>query len=124
MRSIEQKQSAKWRALVVWEYLAKHPEIQHKSQLPPELYELIRYDIAHCPLCTLFLCDCDWICAGCPLDRADNNCRSFGKNDWMIWSNNEYKESIFPSGYSDDERRDAATRIMRIIEQWDVNEND
>jgi len=42
----------------------------------------------------------------------------------MIWSNNEYKESIFPSKYSDDARKDAARRIFNIIDQWDVNEND
>jgi hypothetical protein len=114
----EQKQSAKERALVVWEYLANHPEIKVKYQLPEELFNLIHFDVAYCPLCTLFLDDSDWICPGCPLDRADNNCRSLSKNDWMIWSNNEYAKF---GEYSNEERLEAAERILTIIEQWDVD---
>jgi len=45
------KQEAKELLLGVWRYLAEHPEVRHKQELPENLYDKIKDLAARCPLC-------------------------------------------------------------------------
>jgi hypothetical protein len=96
------KKKAKELSLEVWRYLAEHPEIRDKRNLPPELYEKIKGMSAHCSLCELFKGDC----LRCPLGYCDDG--SF----FMKW---EYSRTY-------KSRREVAMKIVRRIEAWDIGE--
>ena len=68
-------------ALAVWSYLAEHGEIRDKRQLPAHLVALIVRDAHLCPLCSIHR---ENVCAGCPLDGAEDDDKSCPL--FEIWS--------------------------------------
>ena len=102
------EEEAKEISLEVWRYLAEHPEIKYKRNLPKELVDKIEEFSCWCPLCELF-CAYDY-CPGCPLDDA--NC----KNDnslFDLWEHSPYGEE----GRA--QRAKAAAEIARKIKAWE-----
>jgi hypothetical protein len=98
------KQEAKALSLEVWRWLAKHPEILYKSQLPERLYRKIACLQFRCPLCEVFL-----ECTSCPLNVCNPN-NSCADGAYAAWT---YADS--------DERREAAAqKIVGLIEAWDL----
>jgi len=94
-------------ALSVWRYLRDHPEIDHKTDLPPALWSIIEKEACNCPLCTVFGAD---QCTGCPLIIDGFKCCSFG-----------HPFSRWDSQYSSErDRAEAAAEIVRLIESWEV----
>jgi hypothetical protein len=100
------KQEAKATSLEVWRYLATHPEIRDKNDLPEELLCKIRRLRSRCPLCELFKASREF-CPGCPLD--DVNC---------MWAGSPYDKWCYAG--SPEKRRNAAESIVRRIENWEV----
>jgi len=67
------KQEAKELSLEVWRYLAEHPEISSKANLPEPLFDKIKVMMNQCPLCELPPKE---FCKGqkCPLNRCRGIC--------------------------------------------------
>jgi hypothetical protein len=99
------KKEAKEISLEAWRYLAAHPEIEYKRDLPESIFSKIISLIHYCPLCAVHK-----DCKGCPLyeDR---------KADCSEPNNVYYKWSI---AYWDYEREEFAQEIVRRIEAWEV----
>jgi hypothetical protein len=95
----------------VWRYLAEHPEINKKHQLPNSLYKKIKFLKNECPLCGIFYRNSFLSCPGCPLSGQRSYCCSPGRpyNRWRFVSSGEK------------ERKEAAEEIVRVIEAWDVD---
>jgi hypothetical protein len=100
------KKKAKELTLEIWRYLAEHPEINTKDDLPEELLSKIRDMCDRCPLCT-FAIQNGLRCRDCVLP----NC-CYKKSPFNKWISSETKE----------ERADAAMEIVRRIEAWDIGE--
>lgn len=64
------KKEAKKLTIKVWTYLAKHPEIRRKPDLPKDLFLELKNLRCHCPLCESLRFEC----SRCPL----KNCTSTG----------------------------------------------
>ena len=103
------KQEAKDLSLEVWRYLAAHPEIVRKADLPKELYQKIMRLHGECPLCHLFITYHRLNCPGCPLSGDDCGCLDTGRA-FERWYNSR---TIMI-------RQEAAEEIVRLIEAWDV----
>jgi hypothetical protein len=103
---------AKELSLEVWRYLAEHPTIARKDDLPKKLWKKIRVLESSCPLCELFEYDCrSAAMAKCPLLLAKECCFKIDSL-WEKWRG---------SCFSDTEtRREAAAGIIKIIEGWEV----
>jgi len=95
---------AKELSLEVWRYLAEHPEIRRKKELPQEIYEKIDDSLWECPLCKLFY-DFPAVCPKCPLERCDRG------SDYSNWCNTH--------SYEENARREAAQKIVAAIEAWE-----
>ncbi len=107
-------QQAKKESLLVWKYLAEHPEIRKKAFLPALFGVLIGKYENKCPLCEYFknyytmeyLEDDDYDpCCKCPLQ----NC---GKQEsaYYTWLYDTDAEK----------RKQAAEAIVKAIEEWEV----
>ena len=98
------KREAKRRSLKVWKYLAAHPEIGKKEDLPSELWMLIKDDISLCPLCSLFL---KHDCIGCPINNNWTNCCYSYSSAFKGWIENR-------------NRAENAQKIVDLIKEWPV----
>jgi hypothetical protein len=96
------KREAKEIVLTVWRYLAEHPEIAEKSDLPPEIYEKIWHLDGECPLCVVIT-----YCSECPLRYCSSG------SLYSRWCDAD----------SEDERKEVAEEIVRLTEEWDVNDD-
>ena len=92
-------QEAKELSLEVWRYLAEHPDMNSKYQLPTDLFLKIANMECCCPLCELFR-----ECFACPLESCGTDSLY---DDW---------------NQSDDEaeRQAAAQKIVEAIEAWEI----
>jgi hypothetical protein len=102
------KQEAKELSLEVWRYLAEHPEIDRKDDLPKPLFSKIVHCLSRCPLCELFNIG-HLSCPGCPLTGEDYSCESPGQ-PYCRWTD---ASSPF-------DRKEAAAGIVRQIEAWEA----
>jgi hypothetical protein len=102
---------AKELSLEVWRYLAEHPEIGCKSELPNYIWREIRNLTGRCPLCELFYGSKNGPCNGCPLDAQ--NCMK-DDSPFDRWLTTEIEE----------ERQGAALEIVKIIEAWEPPEEE
>jgi hypothetical protein len=59
-------------SLIIWEYLAEHPEIKNKENLPENIFKKIHHLFGYCPLCELFLFK-EIPCSDCPLGNCGDN---------------------------------------------------
>jgi hypothetical protein len=98
---------AKELSLEVWRYLAAHPELTDKVQLPDDLYVKICGLSERCPLCEVLSFRCQW----CPLGGEGYRCAE---------DTRPYQRWVY--SVSSDVRREAATEIVRLIEAWNVGE--
>jgi len=89
----------------VWTYLAEHPEIRRKYELPKILYEKIKDLELKCPLCELFF---EYACTGCPLATTGDCCMDGGV--YHCWYNAETPE----------DRSTAAWGIVNIVKEWKI----
>ena len=113
------KKEAKSLTIEVWQYLADHPEIKSKLDLPKELYEKIRPLLSRCPLCEWVfrknkgLMIIPMICkkVGCPLALAKHNCNYDPENYYNQW---EQWDS------TPQQRKEAAQGIVNIVKEWKV----
>ena len=92
---------AKELTLEVWRYLRDHHEIRKKKDLPKSIFCKISLLQCECPLCAMFIDDCD----KCPLAYCMLKNQVY--YNWVNASNNE-------------ERQQAATRIVELVEAWEV----
>jgi hypothetical protein len=97
------KKEAKELSLEVWRYLARHPKIELKVQLPDKLYGRIRFLRHRCPLCEVFK-QCD----ECPLHGC-----SAGTDVYVTWVGAMTKRG----------RKAAAEEIVRRIEAWEIGDD-
>ena len=97
------KQDAKDLSLEVWRYLAEHPEIRNKSDLPDGIYNKIWDLECECPLCEVLDCDL------CPLISCIGLNSPFDR--WNYAMNNKSREG-------------AAREIVRRIEAWEPEERE
>ena len=90
---------AKELTLEVWRYLAEHPAIIRKEDLPPGLWK--RIDMKrNCPLCELYLLS---RCRRCPLEICN-------------------KDSLYGTWFyagSKTRRQAAAQKIVDAVEAWE-----
>ena len=98
------KEYAKELTIEVWEYFAKHPEIECKADLPKAIYNKIYCLFARCPLCEMFVRDG---CAGCPIriKNEEGECSLY-----LAWFD---AESI-------KDRKHAAEKIVRLVKSWKI----
>jgi hypothetical protein len=103
------KIEAKELCLKMWRYLADHPWVVMKNQLPSELWEAVEGMYCHCPLCAVHSVDC----SGCPLSLADENCldRESVYSRWATSKACDYET-----------RRESASLIVAIVEAWEPEE--
>ena len=92
---------AKKVSLEIWRYLAKHPEIDTKDNLPDILYNKVKELRSLCPLCELFQ-RAGAICPRCPLKRCDEG------SDYELWYH----------ARSPEERALYAPKIVKAIKSW------
>ena len=95
---------AKALSLEVWQYLAEHPEIKYKRDLPKAIFSKIEKLENTCPLCELYYDDYSG-CPECPLE----DCTYFSLyGRWCYCSK--------------DERQSAAQAIVNKIKAWEPKE--
>jgi hypothetical protein len=96
---------AKELSLEVWRYLAEHPEIDEKGNLPVKLYKKIKEFLNECPLCDhkKILCFKAPGRIECPLKGCGIH------KMWLYAENNE-------------DRQAAAQKIVDAIEAWEPKE--
>ena len=97
------QREAKEISLEVWRYLAAHPEIDRKKNLPNEIISKIKHCYNKCPLCDLFYYD--FVCPDCPLET----CYDGSLYDDWLWG-------------SEAQRAIAALKIVEKIEAWEPEE--
>ncbi len=106
-----QAQQAKEEALLVWKYLAEHPEITRKIDLPDDLYIIITDYCGECPLCEYFkIRDSESTCerpdcSKCPLKSCDEEYSAY-----YVWL----------SAKDTEKRKQAAEAIVKAIEEWEA----
>ena len=100
------QREAKEISLEVWRYLAAHPEIDRKKNLPNEIISKIKHCYNNCPLCDLFYSDDGDNCPECPLRFCTDDISLFGK-----WASGD-----------EEEREIAANKIVEKIEAWEPEE--
>jgi len=91
---------AKELSLEVWRYLAGHPEIEGKKELPKKLWGKIKNLQNECPLCEIYVFRCGY----CPLDRCCS-----GSKLYTYW----YRAT------KQEQRQAAAQKIVNAIEAWE-----
>jgi len=96
------KQEAKELTLEVWRYLAEHPEIDSKANLPPQLFSKINMLLYKCPLCHV-LRDCY---TDCPLNKP-SPCFC-GDSLYWGWLNADTPRK----------RKNAAQKIVKAVQAW------
>ncbi len=105
-------QQAKEESLLVWRYLAEHPDITHKIELSNKIWRIISCYTNKCPLCEYYVeifysrfhnsfCKCNM----CPLKNCSDDGALYHK-----WQHSE----------TDKERKLAAEAIVKAIEEWEV----
>ena len=99
MKAVEAKELC----LDVWEYLAGHPEIEHKSDLPRDLWVRIVHLNSRCPLCEYFRSQC----SRCPLRSCSENVNTA----WRRWNNYSLPKV---------KRMNAAMEIVKKVRSWDA----
>jgi len=99
------KLKAKELSLKVWRYLAKHPKITRKKDMPKSLYAKIEFLQGECPLCEAFFFESCLV--KCPLKGCLSHSKVF-----ILWKN-----AVTP-----DERKEAAQKIVSMIEAWEPEE--
>jgi len=92
---------AKELSLKVWEYLAAHPEIKRKTELPRAMYQSIEDCTCGCPLCDLYYDSCK----ECPLQSCTSSYSAFQQWSWSLGT--------------DYTRREAAQRIVDKLKAWE-----
>jgi hypothetical protein len=97
------RKEAKALFLEVWRYLAEHPEIESRIDLPPVIFNKIERLINWCPLCDIFV---EGDCEGCPLNVGISCADGSFAN---------YTYAMSASG-----RAAAAKEIVSLIEAWDA----
>jgi hypothetical protein len=101
-------------SLEVWRYLAKHPKIKRKWNLPKELYGKIKNMRSCCPLCEYLrnLFDCTQKCPLCFIKDGElKRCGSM-LHPYTIWRDGE-KET----------RKEGATAIVQLLKAALKKEN-
>jgi hypothetical protein len=101
------RKEAKELTLELWRYLAEHPECCSKCEVPPGIYNKVKYLYAGCPLCELFA---KKGCVRCPLDDAGKKCM-LSNSPWCAWSQ--------ASPRSKTTRKKAAGQIVEIVSAWE-----
>ena len=74
-------QKAKDLTIEVWQYLADHPKIKYKADLPKKLWNKIKFLTCQCPLCEITDANCnltDETC--CPLFNCNDYCKNYNRN--------------------------------------------
>lgn len=102
------ERKAKRVTLRVWKYLAKHPEIASKINLPWWLWWQIRHLRNECPLCSLFVLPSYTCSRKCPLCPAGRVCGCGHDSIYWKWA---FAVSL-------DTRRAAALEIVAIVKAW------
>ena len=103
--NINKKRWAKKLSLKIWSWLADHPEVRDKEQLPKKLYNKIIEIEARCPLCELYL---DTDCIDCPLFDDGENCLP--------------DDSLYMKWVDGDSDQNYAAKIRDKIKNWDIVE--
>ena len=100
-------QGAKELSLQIWGYLAGHPDIRHKSDLPGWLFVQIEHMVLNCPLCELFIQNVgfNFTCSCCPLISCNTDGSLY--NNWARSATRE-------------EREYHARRVLGAIGSWDA----
>jgi hypothetical protein len=102
------KAEAKKLSIEVWTYLAEHPEIRYKCDLPKELWEKIKRLPCECPLCAAYIS-----CDECLLNDKNRNSGCAGKSGlYYQWAHSKTALA----------RAKAARRIVVKVEAWEVDE--
>jgi hypothetical protein len=99
------KEYAKELTIEVWEYFARHPEIECKLDLPKTIYNKIYCLLARCPLCEMFM---KYECAGCPIKIKKENGECSLYFAWIDAKTNKG-------------RKRAAEKIVRLVKAWKIN---
>ena len=106
-------------SIEVWGYLSKHPELQYKSDISPDLYKQIKKMEFECPMCEIH--------SNCPVitgEGTDISCPLFPCTNKNYVSGPECK---YPNAYSDfvfsnskeagkTQRRIAAQHIVEMLQ--------
>ena len=99
---------AKLLTLEVWVYLAEHPFVFTKRDLPAELFSKIERLRGHCPLCEIFDSDGNnGPCPRCPLDKAGELCR-LPYSAFASWA----------SANTEQGKHLSAEKIVAIVKAW------
>ena len=100
----------------VWEYLADHPKIYDKRDLPKELWLQIRHSIGLCSLCNLFHPRSEWqedtVCTNCPLYEAGEGCLREGEIEEP-----PYLKWLSATENQTDKRAESAQQIVDICKK-------
>lgn len=99
------KRKAKSLSLKVWRYLAEHPELKSKRELPSALFKQLKQMSAWCPLCECFRLRNRFGCNECPLNYCLSPNASYCR--WL-------------SARTIKERKKAAEEVVKLIEAWEV----
>jgi hypothetical protein len=114
MIKVDTAEKAKKYSLVVWRFLAAHPEVSCKVYgTTEEIIEIVRSCLAGCPLCEYCVSITQNPCEVCPLTKVGKHCGSKG-SPWDKWI---YFDSTAQ------QRKEAADEIVAIVEQWDTGKN-
>jgi hypothetical protein len=105
-------EQAKSLSLEIWRYLAEHTEVRSKRELPFPLYAKINGMCGKCPMCEYNLKQKWGSCNDCPIGAAGYRCAIDGKSLWFLWT--------FTSPDKVEIRKEAALKIIELIENWDT----
>ena len=110
------RKEAKELSLEMWRYLAEHPEIDDKGDLPDGVFERIKYfstQCAQCPLCGLFHPETNYAyeCPGCPPDAKNDNGAGLLCFTWFVASSEEIRQKT-------------AREMAAVIENWNPEEGE
>jgi len=101
---------AKEITLAVWRYLAEHPDIKRKRNLPWELWVKIKHIEGECPLCELYRsCHPEPICPECPLKSCIEG---------SLYAKWFFMRDLSDSG-AEAARKEAAQGIVGIVQAWE-----
>lgn len=110
---ISAEEAKEW-SIKVWEYLAEHPDVADKGEIPFEIWTVVENMLNRCPLC-------EWrnsmryfkrginFCENCPLAAAKERCTSRA-SAWGLWMD----------ALSNTARETSAKRILEIVTEWDT----
>jgi hypothetical protein len=100
------KKEAKAIVVEVWSYLAQHPDIRYKADLPNYLFSKIEHCDNDCPFCDLFYVN---NCVRCPLYAAGERC-TYGGSAYWLWRYSARDDFAT--------RARAAKRVAEIAAAW------